>query len=77
MKFLTLSTFALLVASSQAINRHRHHPDVTFVSTLPDVRPDLVTEGEIASKENARSEAAKVKKNPQSALLASIKADLE
>ena len=47
------------------------------VQTLPDVRPDLVTEGQIASQERARSEAAKVKKNPQEALLQAIKADME
>ena len=73
MKFLT---YIALVASTAAVSR-RHVPDVTFVETLPDVRPDLVTEGEIAAKEGARSTAATVKKNPQAALLASIKADLE
>ena len=52
MKFLT---YIALIASTAAVSR-RHVPDVTFVETLPDVRPDLVTEGEIAAKESARSE---------------------
>jgi len=41
------------------------------------VRPDTVSDADIAAHEAARSEAARVKKNPQAALLASIKADLE
>ena len=53
----------MLIASTAAVSR-RSFPDVTFLETLPDVRPDLVTEGEIAAKESARSESAKVKKNP-------------
>ena len=73
MKFLT---YIALFGSASAVS-WRHVPDVTFIETLPDVRPDLVTEGEIAAKESARGEAAKVKKNPQAALLASIRADLE
>ena len=60
MKFLT---YIALTATVAAVSR-RHVPDVTFVETLPDVRPDLVTEGEIAAKEGARSTAATVKKNP-------------
>ena len=47
------------------------------VRTLPDVRPATPTEADIAAHEAARSEAAKVKKNPQSNLLASMKTDLE
>ena len=47
------------------------------VTTLPDVRPDLVADADIAAHEAARAEAAKVKKNPQEALLTSIRADLE
>ena len=69
MKFsaITLLAVALLTSESQAVQ----------ISTLPDVRPDTVTEDDIAAHEAARAEAAKVKKNPQAALLASIKADLE
>ena len=84
MKFFTYTiAVAALIASAEAANlsslrRHRHHPShMEFVSTLPDVRPDTVTEEDIASHESARSEAAKVKKNPQAALLASMKTDLE
>merc|ERR1739838_716930 len=58
--------------------RHHHHPHhYEFVSTLPDVRADTVSDEDIAAHEAARSEAAKVKKNPQSQLLASIKTDLD
>ena len=35
------------------------------VKMLPDVRPHTPTEKEISDLEKARSEAAKVKKNPQ------------
>ena len=45
--------------------------------TLPDVRPDLVAEADIAAHEAARADAAKVKKNPQNDLLESMRADLE
>ena len=80
MKFLTIA--ALLVASTEAANlsalrHHHHHYDHEYVSTLPDVRADTVSDADIAAHENARSEAAKVRKNPQASLLASIKADLE
>jgi hypothetical protein len=78
MKFLSLSAFALLVASSEAANINRHHiKGVTFVQTLPDSRADTVTEKDIAAHEAARAEAAKVKKNPQASLLQSIRTDLE
>ena len=84
MKFFTYTiAVAALVASADAasissLRRHRHHPSHNeFVATLPDVRPDTVTEEDIAAHESARAEAAKVKKNPQAALLASLKTDLE
>merc|ERR1712222_289702 len=57
--------------------RHHHHHGHEFVSTLPDVRADTVADADIAAHESARAEAAKVKKNPQAALLQTIKADLE
>merc|ERR1719199_2286239 len=82
MKFFTFAV-AALISNSEAANlsslrKHRHHPSHhEFISTLPDVRPDTVTEEDIAAHEAARSEAAKVKKNPQAALLASMKTDLE
>ena len=41
------------------------------------MRADTVSDADIAAHEAARAEAAKVKKNPQAALLATIKADLE
>merc|ERR1711939_391333 len=67
MKFVNLFALAALVSYAEAVK----------ISTLPDVRPDTVTEEDIAAHEAARNEAAKVKKNPQAALLASIKTDLE
>merc|ERR1719356_161107 len=82
MKFVAYSALAvaLLLAPSQATHlgrRHHHHHGHEFVSTLPDVRADTVSDTDIAAHEAARAEAAKVKKNPQAALLATIKADLE
>jgi hypothetical protein len=78
MKFLTLSAYALLIVSTEAAILKRHNvPGVTFLQTLPDVRADTVADADIAAHEAARAEAAKVKKNPQAALLASVKADLE
>lgn len=80
MKFLTIA--ALLVASSEAANlnalrRHHHHHGHEYVATLPDVRADTVADTDIAAHEKARSEAAKIKKNPQATLLTSLKTDLE
>lgn len=83
MKFFASLAVAMLVASTDAatlntLRRHHHHPQgVEFVSTLPDVRAETPAEDDIAAHEAARAEAAKVKKNPQSALLATMKADLE
>ena len=75
MKFLT---YCALIAAAAATSRHHHHPhSVEYVSTLPDVRADTVSDEEIAAHEAARAEAAKVKKNPQSELIATIKADLD
>ena len=47
------------------------------LETLPDVRADTVSDEDIAAHESARAEAAKVKKNPQAQLLASVKTDLD
>lgn len=77
MKFTALSTFALLVASTEAAIVNKQFKGVTFLQTLPDVRADTVTEADIAAHERARADAAKVRKNPQAALLQSIRADLE
>jgi len=82
MKF-TVVIAALLFSSAEAaqltsLRRHHRHPHGhEYVATLPDVRADTVADADIAAHEAARSEAAKVKKNPQSALLQTIKADLE
>ena len=82
MKFLTF-TIAMLFASVEGaqlnnLRRHHHHlSDREYVATLPDVRADTVADADIEAHEAARAEAAKVKKNPQSALLTSIRADLE
>merc|ERR1740133_865642 len=64
---IAILALALLVNDSSA----------TKISTLPDVRADTVSDEDIAAHEAARGEAAKVKKNPQSQLLASIKTDLD
>ena len=82
MKFLTSTAVALLIASSEAASlsamRHHHHPHhYEFVSTLPDVRADTVSDEDIAAHESARAEAAKALKNPQSQVLATIKTDLD
>jgi hypothetical protein len=76
MKFLT---YCALIAATAAVQRHHnHHPhSVEFVATLPDVRADTVSDEDIAAHEAARSEAAKIKKNPQAELLATIRADLD
>ena len=82
MKFLTSAVVALLIASSEGTTlsamRHHHHPhSYEYVSTLPDVRADTVSDEDIASHEAARAEAAKALKNPQSQTLATIKTDLD
>ena len=74
MKLLSL---VMLFASVEATSLNRHLHGVTFVQTLPDVRADTVTEKDIEAHEKARSDAAKVKKNPQAGLLQSIRTDLE
>eukprot|EP00356_Strombidium_inclinatum_P011821 CAMPEP_0170490522 /NCGR_PEP_ID=MMETSP0208-20121228/8686_1 /TAXON_ID=197538 /ORGANISM="Strombidium inclinatum, Strain S3" /LENGTH=193 /DNA_ID=CAMNT_0010765917 /DNA_START=48 /DNA_END=629 /DNA_ORIENTATION=+ len=83
MKFISSIALALLAASTEATSlnamRHHHHHlhSHEYVSTLPDVRDETVADADIASHESARAEAAKVKKNPQASLIASVKADLE
>ena len=67
MKFLSIAAIAMLAASTQAVS----------ITTLPDVRDDTVADTDIAAHEAARKEAALVKKNPQTALLDSVRADLE
>ena len=75
MKFLT---YCALIASAAAVTRHHHHPhSVEYVSTLPDVRADTVSDEDIAAHESARAEAAKIKKNPQAELMATVKNDLD
>ena len=74
MKF---SAYIALVASASVERRHHHHHNYELVQTLPDVRTDTVTDADIAAHEAARAEAAKVKKNPQTTLLETIKEDLE
>ena len=69
MKF-TVVLAALLFSSAEAaqltsLRRHHRHPHRhEYLSTLPDVRADTVADADIAAHENARAEAAKVKKNP-------------
>jgi len=75
MKFYTYLTLLVSASALDASRHHHHHHEL--VQTLPDVRSDTVADADIAAHEAARAEAAKVKKNPQTALLASIKSDLE
>lgn len=82
MKFFTLSVaVALLAAPTQAVELTRHHHHHAhkndFVQTLPDVRDETVTEADIAARELARATAAKVTKNPQESLLATVQTDLD
>tara|TARA_B110000503_G_C7032166_1_gene364500 strand:+ start:163 stop:741 length:579 start_codon:yes stop_codon:yes gene_type:complete len=82
MKFQVILA-ALFLSSAHAtqlhsLRRHHRHPHGhEYLATLPDVRADTVADADIAAHEAARAEAAKVKKNPQTALLQSMKADLE
>jgi hypothetical protein len=69
MKFTSILAIAALVGSTEAaslnsMRRHRHPMSHEFIGTLPDVRPATPTEADIVAHEKARSEAAKVKKNP-------------
>lgn len=83
MKFAATLALVALLSSAEAtslnsLRRHHHHPhSMELVATLPDVRPETPTEEDIAAHEAARAEAAKFKKNPQAALLASIQTDLD
>ena len=82
MKFVTYSALAiaLLLAPSQGTlltRKHHHHHGHELVATLPDVRADTVSDADIAAHEAARAEAAKVLKNPQNTVLATIKTDLD
>lgn len=81
MKFLTSAAVALLIASSEATSlsamRHHHPSHYEYVSTLPDVRADTVSDEDIAAHEAARAEAAKALKNPQASVLATIKTNLD
>ena len=78
MKFLTYCALVAAASASVLSRHHHHHPaGVTFVSTLPDVRADTVSDEDIAAHEAARAEAAKVKKNPQLETLTTIKLDLD
>ena len=52
-------------AQLTSLRRHHRHPHGhEYLATLPDVRADTVADADIAAHEAARSEAAKVKKNP-------------
>jgi hypothetical protein len=74
MKFTTLIAVVALLGVSA---RHHHVRNYDYIATLPDVRADTVADADIAAHETARADAAKVKKNPQSSLLATVRQDLE
>merc|ERR1711937_618116 len=62
-----LYVLAALFAATEAIQRHHsHRPHFDqFVQTLPDERAATVSDADIAAHENARSEAGKIKPNPE------------
>ena len=70
MKFIAL--FAAAVYA-----RHRHVEDVTFLQTLPDERPETISDADIAAHEAAREEAAKVAVNPANEFFGSVRANLD
>ena len=72
MKFL-----AVAIAAVAAVSRHHHHHNYELVATLPDERPATVSDADIAAHEGARAEAAKVKKNPQTAMFTTVRANLD
>jgi hypothetical protein len=77
MKLVASIAALMLIGSTEAIQRHHQHvADVTFVETLPDERPATVSDSDIAAHEAARDEAAKVKKNPQTAFFADVRENL-
>ena len=76
MKLVSAIAALMLIGSTEAVQRHHHHRDVTFVETLPDERPATVSDADIAAHEAARDEAAKVKKNPQTSFFEDIRANL-
>merc|ERR1712166_1440402 len=77
-QLIIAALFASAASGAQlnSLRRHHHPHRHEFLATLPDVRADTVADADIAAHEAARAEAAKVKKNPQTALLVSMKADL-
>jgi len=78
MKFLTYCALVAAASASTLMRHHHHYPSsLQYVSTLPDVRADTVSDEDIAAHEAARAEAAKVKKNPQLEVLTTIKLDLD
>lgn len=63
---------------ASALKRHHHHHhNYELVATLPDERPETVSDADIAAHESARAEAAKVKKNPQTAMFATVRKNLD
>ena len=77
MKFLTYSALCVALFVSNSAARHHHHHGREYVATLPDVRPETVSEADIAAHEAARAEAAKVKRNPQKENLDTLRGILE
>merc|ERR1711988_1288806 len=64
---MKLIVLAALFAATEAIQRHHsHRPHYDqFLQTLPDERAATISDADIAAHENARSEAAKIKPNPE------------
>ena len=80
MKFLASAVAIVMLMGTQdvaAVKRHHHHHNYELVATLPDERPETVSDADIAAHESARAEAAKVKKNPQTALFTTVRKNLD
>ena len=81
MKFLASAVAIVMLMGAQetaALKRHHHHHhNYELVATLPDERPETVSDADIAAHESARAEAAKVKKNPQTAMFATVRKNLD
>merc|ERR1712072_1002900 len=67
----------LMTPNASAITRRIQVGDITLIQTLPDERPETVSDEEIAEHEAAREEAAKVAVNPANEFFASVRANLD
>ena len=71
-----IAVASLMAPNASAITRRIQVGDVTLIQTLPDERPESVSDEEIAEHEAAREEAAKVSVNPANEFFASVRSNL-